>query len=327
MLVCAGGLRVDYLITREGKAHIGLPGGNALFSAAGARLWSDDVALWARYGRNFPQEWLDTLAGSGLDTRGLIELDEDQDHRTFFAYTPQGERDDTQPARHFARIGRPLPGELEDYIHSTPKQDDPYTYEPLALRPADWPTAYGEAALHIAPQPLATQLHVSEALQGTLTPLTVDPGERYMVPRRLPFIRKLMGEIDAFLPSDQEIRSLFGAAMPPWNAAQQLADWGVPVVVIKAGADGVLLLDRRAGKRQHLAAYHQKGDPRVVDVTGAGDAFCGGFLAGLAQTGDSVTACRMGLVSASMVIEGYGALHALSLSRSTARQRLDEIEA
>ncbi|MCA9947120.1 MAG: hypothetical protein KC449_26755, partial [Anaerolineales bacterium] len=57
---------------------------------------------------------------------------------------------------------------------------------------------------------------------------------------------------------------------------------------------------------------HTANNPRIADVTGAGDSFCGGFMVGLAQTGDPAQAVAYGLVSASLVIEGYGALYALS---------------
>jgi sugar/nucleoside kinase (ribokinase family) len=47
--------------------------------------------------------------------------------------------------------------------------------------------------------------------------------------------------------------------------------------------------------------------PRCVDPTGAGDAFCGGFLTGLIETGDPVEAALRGAVSASFAVEGCGA--------------------
>lgn len=317
-------MRIDFLITREGEAHIGLPGGNALFSAAGAKLWADEVALWARCGCNFPAAWLETLRELGLDTAGLIRLPQAQDHRTFFAYTEDGKRDDTEPAAHFARIGQALPPELEGYVHSTPQQDDPHIFEPLAPRPEEWPAAYaGKTAVHLAPLPLATHLHAPAALrEAGVSLISVDPGERYMIPERMPFIRRLLPQVDAFLPSDQEVRSLFGAEVDLWEAAEQLAEWGAPLVIIKVGPDGILLLDATNGRRQQLPAYHAAGDPRIVDVTGAGDSFCGGFLAGLAETGESLTAVQMGLVSASLVIEGYGALYALGIQPEAARRRL-----
>lgn len=324
MFVTGGGLRIDYLITHEGTARVGLVGGNALYAAVGAALWSDAVGLWARLGRNYPIAQLQNLPANGISLDGLIALPGDQDHRTFYAYLPDGRRDDTNPAAHFARIGQPLPAALRDYVHSTPGQDNPHDFEPLALRPEDWPAAYaGATAVHISPLALATHLHAPPALRQGGRQITIDPGERYMVPARAPFVRQLLPQLDAFLPSDQEVRTLFGADVDLRAAAQRLHTWGAPIVVVKNGANGVLLLEN--GRFHHLPAFHPPGDPRVVDVTGAGDSFCGGFMVGLAQTGDAVQAARMGLVSASLVIEGYGALYALG-RRDEANGRLAQMK-
>jgi ribokinase len=322
--VTAGGLRIDYLITRDGETYAGLPGGNALYAAAGAAFWTDGVALWARYGRNYPQQWLNGLNRLGLDTHGLVGIPGDHDHRTFYAYTPDGRRDDTNPAAHFARLNLPLPGTLADYVHSTPRQDEPHEYEPLAPRPDEWPDSYANVtAVHLSPLPLATHLHVPEVLrrQG-IRQISIDPGERYMIPERIPYIRQILPTIDAFLPSDQEVRSLFGDDVDLIEAANNFCEWGVPLVVIKIGADGVLVRDREYDHPIHLYPYHLPGDSRVIDVTGAGDAFCGGFMVGLAKTADPIQAAHMGLVSSSLIIEGYGALYALKISKEKAARRL-----
>jgi ribokinase len=62
-----------------------------------------------------------------------------------------------------------------------------------------------------------------------------------------------------------------------------------------------------------------------VDVTGAGDAYCGGFMIGLAQTGDPLEAALRGSVSASLVIEGLSALYALETGPALAAGRLEEL--
>ncbi len=340
--VTGGGLRIDYLITHDGQARVDQIGGNALYAAVGAALWSDEVGLWARMGENYPAAWLAQLRPFPLHTDGLIRIPGRQDHRTFFAYTPDGSRDDTNPAAHFARIGRPLPPALADYIHSTPGQDDPDVYEPLALRPNDWPDAYdGATAVHISPLSLAAHRHIPVILrQRGVRQISIDPGERYMIPERADYIRQMLPQLDAFLPSDMEVRSLFGSDVDLWEAAEQLCDWGVPLVVIKNGANGVLVMEGGNGRfglqlpvaaqrrrRTHLHPYHSPNDPRVIDVTGAGDSFCGGFMVGLAQTGDPIRAAKMGLVSASLVIEGYGALYALERGKDEAHTRLQKLDA
>jgi ribokinase len=270
---------------------------------------------------------LEQLRPFPLNTAGLIRIPGWQDHRTFFAYTPDGRRDDTHPAAHFARIGQPLPDALRDYVHSTPGQDDPDVYEPLALRPDDWPDAYeGVTAVHLSPLSLATHRRVPAALRmHSARQITIDPGERYMIPERAGYIRQLLPQIDAFLPSDMEVSSLFGKDITLQEAAATLCQWGAPLVVIKNGANGVLVIEGGNGRVTHLPAYHPPNDPRIIDVTGAGDSFCGGFMVGLAQTGDPIQAARMGLVSASLVIEGYGALYALSRGREEAQERLAEM--
>jgi ribokinase len=147
-----------------------------------------------------------------------------------------------------------------------------------------------------------------------------------MIPERLPYIRQILPIINAFLPSDQEVRSLFGDDVDLIEAANTFCEWGVPLVVIKIGAEGVLVRDREHDHPLHLRPYHTPGDPRVIDVTGAGDAFCGGFMVGLARTADPILAAQMGLVSASLIIEGYGALYALKISKEKAVHRLGIIE-
>ncbi|MBK7920115.1 MAG: carbohydrate kinase family protein [Chloroflexi bacterium] len=325
--ITGGGLRIDYLITHDGKAYTGLPGGNALFSAVGASIWTKNVGLWARLGENYPQHWLDELAERGLDTTGLIRVPGDQDHRTFFAYTPDGRRDDTNPAAHFRRIQQPLPPALTDYLHSTPGQDDPYVYEPLALRPIDWPIAYDDAtAVHLSPHSLRSHMYIPATLrQFGVRQITVDPGERYMVPELIPHLATFLPHIDAFLPSREEIHSLMGNGVSMEEAATTLGQLGARLVIIKMGAEGVLVSEGN-GRITHLPPYHAPNDERVVDVTGAGDAFCGGFMVGLATTHDPLLAAKMGMVSASFILEGYGALTALATSPTEARKRLKALK-
>jgi len=322
-VVTSGGLRVDYLITPEGEAHVGLPGGNALYAAVGAALWTDQVGLWARIGANYPPGWLEHLAQRGLDTAGLVRLPSDQDHRTFFAYLPDGRRDDTHPEEHFRRIQQPLPLALQGYVHSTPNQDNPNTYEPLAIQPDDWPPAYkGVKAVQLSPNALRSHLFIPGKLrQSGVKTVTLDPGERYMTPALSVYLRSFLPAVDAFLPSDQEIRSLFGSQIAVEKAASILCEWGARIAVIKLGPEGVFVQEQN-GRAFHLPPYYQPGSGEVVDVTGAGDAFCGGFMVGLAQSNNALTAAKMGLVSASFALEGYGALYALGVPRQAARERL-----
>ncbi len=313
-VVCCGGLRVDYLITPEGQAHIREMGGNALYAAAGASLWGSQVGLLARVGENYPAGWMDALRQRGLDVTGVRVVPGRQDMRTFYAYTGPSTRTDTDPAYHFARIGSPLPEELNDYVHSTPGQDDPENYEPLAVRPEDWPAEYDKAyALHLSPISIRTHAHLPARAKRTgVTQVTADPGERYMAPRLRSQVEAMLAEgIEAFLPSEQEVRSLLGE-MNLRDAAREFAWHGPRIVIVKMGERGALIYERDRDRCTHVLPY----PVRVVDTTGAGDSFCGGFMVGLAATHDAVRAALYGAVSASFALEGYGALYALRALRA-----------
>ncbi len=324
LIVAAGGMRTDYIITRDGRAITGVAGGNALYAAVGAAMWRDDVALWSRIGDNYPKSRLASLERHGLVVDGLVRVPGEHDHRTFYAYMAGGRRVDTEPEKHYARIGKPFPPELRGYVHSTPGQSELDKLEPLALRPADWPATYATVdAVHLAPLPLSCHLAVlPELRRRPIGWITVDPGERYMLPHLQDHIRRLLPLIDAFLPSEQEVRSLFGPAIALEDAARQLLGWGVPLAVIKCGARGVVIAARGQSDLTYLAPFHRPQDEAIVDVTGAGDAFCGGFVVGLVRTGDPLLAAQYGLVSASIVIEGYGAIYGLQIPRLTVEERL-----
>ena len=65
---------------------------------------------------------------------------------------------------------------------------------------------------------------------------------------------------------------------------------------------------------------------RVVDTTGAGDAFCGGLLAHLAKGCDAMEALCGGIVSASFCVEEFGLAGLLSVTQSDAQYRLAQLQ-
>jgi ribokinase len=326
-ILCAGGLRTDYVITLDGRARLREMGGNAIYSAAGARLWTDRVGVLGRVGDNFPAEWLNTLRTRGFDTRGIVNIGGQRDHRTFYAYIDADTRDDTDPAGHFARIGATLPDELRDYVHSTPGQNNPDDYEPLALQPGDLlgviDPAHPPRALHIAPISIRTQRTLPDvARTAGIALVSIDPGERCMQPNLMPHIEAMLATCDVFMPSDQELRSLLGDVMSRdmagcvrWFAAR-----GPRIVVLKLGSAGSVVYEAAGDGR--LTRIPALPGARVVDVTGAGDTYCGAWSAAYAALGDPVEAALRATVAASFAIEDYGASAILNAARTDADARL-----
>ncbi len=328
-LAFIGGLREDYALLASGEARLRELGGSAIYSAVGAKVWAQSVGLVGRVGANFPVEWLARLAERGFDTSGIKVLPELQDTRAFYAYLSLEERAEADPAAHFARVGLPLPPELASYVSRSSQPPEREKLKPLNVRPADVPADYARArGIHLAPDDLMVHstLPVMLRHQG-VTCITCDPDHNYMLPAFAEEVKHLVRGLDAFLPSEGEARDFLG--LPPaadlWQAAEAFAAMGAKVVVIKSGLHGQLLYDAAARRKWHIPAYPAK----ARDLTGGGDAYCGGFLTGLALAHDPVEAAVRGAVSASMVVEGTGALYALdslpALAEARARALRDVI--
>lgn len=337
MLILCGGLRTDFIITAANQVRLMQMGGNTIFGAVGARLWSRDerIALLSRVGDNWPQGWTEELQRAGFLTEGIRNIGGQQDLRTFYAYVDTNTRDDTHPERHFARLGLPLPPALEGYVHSTPGQGDPTTYEALAVTSEDLDQFLqhqgvqqdSSTALHIAPMNFYAQLNLPRAARaGGVGLISIDPGERNMWPNLMPHIEAMLSDIDVFLPSDQEVSSLFPDDATnthlPLVRAKWFAERGPRWVVIKLGSKGCLVYERGTS-RQPARQWHVPTIPvPVVDVTGAGDTFCGGFMADFVAHGDPVRAAIRGSVAASLCVQDYGALHVLDASAAEVDRRV-----
>jgi sugar/nucleoside kinase (ribokinase family) len=319
-----GGLREDYCITHDSQARSGVLGGNAVYAAAGAAVWSKSVGLIGRVGSNFPSGWLEEIARAGLDVSGVTVLPDPQDTRTFYAYLSLEDRVDTSPNLHYQRAGLALPKALVDYVSSTEGQRSKDRFGPLAIRPKDLPDlARTAVAAHLAPGDYLTHSIVPARLRELgVGSVTVDPSVRYMEPDFRKELPGLLKGLTAFLPSESEVRSYFQPRPPDlWEMAASLSELGCPIVGIKRGGAGLYLWDQESRRRWHIPAY----PARVVDVTGAGDAFCGGFLVGLSETEDVFEAGLRGSVSASIAIEGAGALYAMGTAPGLAQARLDAL--
>jgi len=94
-------------------------------------------------------------------------------------------------------------------------------------------------------------------------------------------IKDALPHLDLFIPSEAEAAKVTGES-DPHKMADRLFALGCGSVVIKLGKRGALVCPER-DKRYLIPAI-----PGVtpVDTTGAGDAFCAGFLAGLSMGWD-----------------------------------------
>ena len=328
-LVIIGLLEREYLLLPTGQPMLDVPGGDLLYAAAGAAVWRSQpegtgIGLVGRVGEDYPRAWLHSFEEHGLDVHGIRILASHLDLRSFRAYQDLDTVLRTNPVAHFARLGLPFPKFLLGYQPPSEARDDRKIPDPGSPRPAELPDNYLEArAVHLCPLDyLTTSRFITTFRQAGVTTLTFDPSPAYMVPAALEAVITLLQGLTVFLPSEEEIRSLFwGKTDDLWEMAETLASFGCEAIVIKRGGRGQLLYDGASRKRWEIPAY-----PALpVDPTGVGDSFCGGFLAGFRETLDPLRAVLHGNVSASLNIEGSGIFHPLETLPGLARARLDSL--
>jgi ribokinase len=104
--------------------------------------------------------------------------------------------------------------------------------------------------------------------------------------------------------------------------AEEMAGWGCEIIVVKRAEKGQLLYDCSAGIRYEVPAYPSK----MVDLTSAGDVFCGGFLAGYRKTYDPLQAVLYGNVAASIAVEGSGAFFSRDVLPGLQHARLESLK-
>ena len=159
--------------------------------------------------------------------------------------------------------------------------------------------------------------------QSGFTTVTLDPSAGSMSPTFWDDIPALVTGLTAFLPNEEELRTLFhGRKTDIWEMIETIADYGCELVVVKRGERGQYLYDRARREKWEIPAYPAK----VIDPTGAGDAYCGGFLAGYRLTYDPIQAALYGSISASLTIEGSGAFYALDALPGLAKARLEALK-
>ncbi|GAB4533513.1 MAG: carbohydrate kinase family protein [Anaerolineales bacterium] len=326
-LVIAGLLRRQYTLLPNGKVLLDVPGGNLLYAAAGARLWSaESIGLLARVSADYPQEWIDSWEKYNLNTSGIRRLNTTFDQRYFLAYSDLQTRHTDNPIHHFSQRGLPIPPKLLKYQDPTPLLDSRTALHPESIRQNDVPASFWDTrAVYICPMDYLTH-NLLPALfrqKGAHT-VVLSPPSGYMTPVFWDQIPSVVTGLSAFLTSENKIRALFHERSNDlWEMAEALAAYGCEIIIIKRGLGGQWVYDARSKKRWEIPAYPSQ----EVDPTGVGDSFGGGFLAGYLKTFDPVEAALHGNVAASLTIEGWEPFYALDALPGLAQARLEALHA
>ena len=175
-LIVFGCLTTDNIVSATGTVLPQSYGGNCLYSALGARVWSDRVGIVSRYGHGFSEAPIELLRDRGIDTSGIRKLDVRHGRNVAFAYRADGSRTRVIPPELMARIPladrerfidiESLPDADERWHRFAPDGDD--------VPPAWWDTVAG---VHCAYMPAAKHRQIAASvrrLRGAAIWLQVD---------------------------------------------------------------------------------------------------------------------------------------------------------
>lgn len=191
-----------------------------------------------------------------------------------------------------------------------------------ALAPRDVPAALVRGARVVVCQHetnLALNTHVFRTARRAGVTTVLNPA-----PMRTDFDRAILAVTDILIPNETEFIALVKRprfderalhALAPEELHRLCRTLGVPTVIVTLGARGCFVSER---ERHTFLPAHT--GIKVVDTTGAGDAFVGGFAAGLVKfTGDVLAAAHFGNAVAALSVTRPGTAPSMPTAREIAR--------
>ncbi len=288
-----GSLILDDIVLPEGQTRMAVLGGGGAHAASGMRVWSDQVALVSVAGDDFPQALWSQLQVA-FDLRAVA---------TVRAPTPRA-------WQLFERDGH------RTEIFRTDLQQFKTLFTPRVCESAEiLRSASGVSLLSGDPEKIREWVACLRARGNPV--LLWEPWDIYMQPENRARFRELARLFEIVSPNLVESRRMTGEHAPE-AVARALLDDGAKTVALRMGEAGSLI-----ARADELIKIPALSFGPVVDVTGAGNAYCGGFLAGYVESGGNLTRAGMyGAVAASFVLSQFGVFVPDESARAQAQRRL-----
>ncbi|HCQ00454.1 MAG TPA: sugar kinase [Candidatus Latescibacteria bacterium] len=281
-ILVVGSVAFDSVKTPYGEAEESIGGSATYFSAAASFYTPVDIV--AVVGRDFPRESLQFLSERHVDLSGL-EVADGQTFRWAGEYEPN--MNDRQT----------LDTQLNVFADFHPNLTDRHREQPFVFLANIDPELQG-SVLH---QTIHPKLIVCDTMDFWIS------GKREA-------LLETLTKVDVLIINDSEAREL----VDDYNlarAANQILDLGPRAVVIKRGEHGATLITN--GTYFSVPAFPVL---TVIDPTGAGDSFAGGFVGYLAKSQDTSdtglkNAMVHGSVMASFNVEDFSIRRLESLTQ------------
>jgi len=286
--VTIGEVTVDDTVLETGHVMRAQTGGGTVYSALGIRLWNHKTGINAVVGKDYPEENLRILESHAVSTEGITKID-GWSLRLWLLHEENNKK------QQFPKIQSSTFKELDDSR-------------------ADPPESYLHAkGFHLAPATPEGQMRSRDFLRKTRPAALIS-----LDILAEPFIQfdsyrdgSALKGIDVFSPSIVEIETLWPGE-EVGDVIAFIASKGVRWIAIKMDTRGSIVYDTQKNEEFRIPIYPSE----TVDATGAGDAYSGGFLEGITETGNVLEAGIHGTVSASFAVESWGAFGLLEVEET-----------
>ena len=294
--VAVGSIVIDDIVDPYGHSSMGMLGGGGSHAVAGMRVWCDQTALVSVIGRGFPDTAWQQLRALA-DTRGISQRTMDHP-RAWQLFETDGTRHD---------------------IFRT----DFNTFLTTTVQPDEFPLDFASARGIYLQTANPSQAEAWLTRLRSVNPRAVilwEPWEVFYKPEHLAGFREVAPRFDIVSPNSTETSWMIKETEPQ-NQAQFLFECGVRCIALRLGAEGSLV-----GTPERL--YKIPAAPaKVVDETGAGNSYCGGFLVGYVESGgDPLIAGQYGAVSATFALAQPGLARLRPNVREEALRRLEQLK-
>lgn len=273
-ILVVGTVTLDTVETHQKRVEDVL-GGSGVYAAIAASFFGKPIRLVGIVGDDFPQDYIDVMQSCGIDLEGLTQVENAKSFRWGGKYSEDFNVRDT------------LFTELNVIADFHPELPNAYKDTPF---------------LFLANDPPQLQLSIIE--QATNPKLVVCDTMDFWINEEREALEKTIERVDILILNDSEAR-LLTRESNLFVAARKILDYGPKRVIIKKGEHGAISITESS--YFSAPAYPLTA---VIDPTGAGDSFAGGFMGYLASVGDvserSIRKAMMyGTVIASFNIEDF----------------------
>jgi len=272
---------LNEVVKYPGKTIGPVLGSPAAYTSVSSARLETETGIVTKIGEDMPRDLLEPLYAAGVDVRGL-KVEGRNSTTNYLIYDDRGDK-------------------TLKYLKKAP-----------SIRFEDFPDDFLNAKfIHICPMDFEVPIETLKALVEVGLRLSVDLGgyggaTSVQHPNRdeaaKEFYEKAIGYFNIIRASLEDCKYIFGERRDLHRyAVKYFVDKGADIGLVTLGEEGSVLLTK-GGEFCKVPGFKAN----VVDVTGAGDVFCAGFLSEFIRTENVFRSVVTGCAVSSLVIEKTG---------------------